>query len=118
MYMHERQIISGGLTALLMLMSSTSFVQADDKSDARRNTRQSEPAAQQDQVLDAVKRGEIRPFPEIQAAAESVMPGQVVGVEIKRRKGRLVYEFKIITAGGRLREVYVDAATLDIVKVE
>lgn len=106
------------LMTQLALPPSFNLSLADDKGESRRSTRQSEPTAQQDQVLDAVKRGEIRPFPEIQAAAENVMSGQVVGVEIKRRKGRLVYEFKIIGASGRLREVYVDAATLDIVKVE
>ena len=60
------------------------------------------PGTDQDQVLDAVKRGEIRPLAEIQAVAEKAMPGQFIGVEIKRRKGRLVYEFKIIATGGRL----------------
>jgi uncharacterized membrane protein YkoI len=98
--------------AQLWMLPWIASASGDDKSAKRRG------ATQQDQVLEAVKRGEIRPFAEIQAAAEMVMPGQVVGVEIERRKGRLVYEFKIIAAGGRVREVYVDAATLDIVKIE
>jgi uncharacterized membrane protein YkoI len=113
-----RFLVAVFLLTQLALLPSFNLSLADDKGESRRPSRQAEPAAQQDQVLDAVKRGEIRPFPEIQAAAEKVMPGQVVGVEIKRRKGQLVYEFKIIAAGGRLREVYVDAATLVVVKVE
>jgi uncharacterized membrane protein YkoI len=103
------------LALLLALFNPTA---ADDKGETRRGSRQSKSAVQQDQILDAVKRREIRSFPEIQAAAENVMSGQIVGVEVERLKGRLVYEFKIIGTSGRLREVYVDAATLDIVKVE
>jgi uncharacterized membrane protein YkoI len=116
--MNIHHILTILLLAQVALAPSTFTAFADDKSGERRTSRQLELAAQQDQVLDAVKRGEIRSFPEIQAAAENVMTGQVVGVEVKRRKGRLVYEFKIIGAAGRLREVYVDAATLDIVRVE
>jgi uncharacterized membrane protein YkoI len=32
-------------------------------------------------------------------------------VELEREHGRWVYEFKIVDAGGRLLEVYVDART-------
>ena len=59
------------LMTQLALPPSFNLSLADDKGESRRSTRQSEPTAQQDQVLDAVKRGEIRPFPEIQAAAEN-----------------------------------------------
>lgn len=71
-----------------------------------------------DEVLAAQQRNEIRPLPEVLAAAEKVVAGPVVKVEVKRRDGRLLYEVKIISAQGRVREVYVDAASLDIVKVE
>ena len=41
----------------------------------------------------------------------SELGGEVVGVLFERRRGRWVYEFKVIGPGGRLVEVYVDAAT-------
>lgn len=110
--MNRRQIIVGIYLTLQGFVFWAGAVVADDKTEKARR------ATQQDQILEAVKRGEIRPLLDIQAAAEKAVPGQIVGVEIERRKGRLVYEFKIIAAGGRVREVYVDAATLDIVKVE
>ncbi len=38
------------------------------------------------------------------------MPGEIVGVEIEREKtGAFVYEFKVLTPGGYLKEVDVDA---------
>jgi uncharacterized membrane protein YkoI len=110
--MNRRQIIFGLCLALHGPLLWAAAVMADEKSDRGRR------ATQQDQILEAVRRGEIRPLLEIQAAAEKAVSGQIVGVEIERRKGRFVYEFKIIAAGGRVREVYVDAATLDIVKIE
>jgi uncharacterized membrane protein YkoI len=42
----------------------------------------------------------------------------VAGVEFERKRGRYVYEFKVVTSTGKLREVYVDAMTAEIVKSE
>ena len=121
--MTRRQRIGGrnGILRCAAAMACLAYLSAPsaaDKDEKRHGHRASVPGTDQDQVLDAVKRGEIRPLAEIQAVAEKAMPGQLVGVEIKRRKGRLVYEFKIIATGGRFREIYIDGATLDIVKVE
>jgi uncharacterized membrane protein YkoI len=116
--MNRRRIVAGSFVTVLCIACATGSASADDKGERAQRPRASEPKAQHDQVLDALKRDEIRPFTDIQAAAQTAMPGQVVGVEVKRRAGRLVYEFKIISAQGRLREVYVDAGSLDIVKVE
>ncbi|MCI0429979.1 MAG: PepSY domain-containing protein [Rhodospirillales bacterium] len=44
--------------------------------------------------------------------------GEVVGVELDRQDGRYVYEFKVITSAGRLREIYVDALTAELLKSE
>jgi uncharacterized membrane protein YkoI len=98
------------MTAILLATPTL----ADDKNERRRK----EPDVHQDQVLEALQRGEIRPLAEVLAAAEKVMPGQVLGVKVKRKEGRLVYELKILAGRGRLREVYVDATNLDIIKVE
>jgi uncharacterized membrane protein YkoI len=108
-------------TFLAVLLLGTSFappVMADDKDHRRRRPKASEDNIDQDEILEALKRQEIRPLPEVLAAAEAVMPGQVVGVKVKRLNGQRVYELKIIAAQGRVREIYVDAASLAIVKVE
>ena len=44
--------------------------------------------------------------------------GELVGVSFERENGRPVYEFKVIGAGGRLVEVYVDAATAEVLPRE
>jgi uncharacterized membrane protein YkoI len=72
----------------------------------------------QDQVREAVKSGQMRPLVDVLAVAQNVIAGTVVGVEVERRRGKIVYEIKIIADRGRVREVYIDAATLDVVEVE
>ncbi len=72
----------------------------------------------QDSARDALAKGAIKPLPDVLKAGEAAMPGQVVGVKLKRKKGRLVYELKILAAQGRLREVYIDAANLEIIRIE
>jgi uncharacterized membrane protein YkoI len=44
--------------------------------------------------------------------------GEVIEIEFKVRDGRPVCEVKIIDRSGRLREVYVDAQTGKVLKVE
>jgi uncharacterized membrane protein YkoI len=47
------------------------------------------------------------------------MAGEIVGVELETDvPGALVYEFKILTPEGKLKEVDVDAKTAKILKVE
>ena len=64
-------------------------------------------------------RGEIRPLAEVLAAAErvSAWPSDLAS-KVKRKRGRIVYELKIIAERGRVRELYIDAATLEVFKAE
>jgi uncharacterized membrane protein YkoI len=67
----------------------------------------------------AVERGEIRPLAEILAASiRDKIPGEIAGVEIERKAGRWLYEFRVVGAKGRLFEVYVDARTGGIDRVK
>ena len=59
----------------------------------------------------AVERGEIKSLADILHAVRGKLPGEVAGVKLERKQGRLVYEFRVVGARGRLFEVYVDAAT-------
>ncbi|MGD8207036.1 MAG: PepSY domain-containing protein [Thiohalocapsa sp.] len=89
-----------GLCVLLSLSGADSS--ADDHDRARR----------------ALERGEVRPIAEILASAAAEVPGDVIEVELEREHGRWVYELKVITLSGRLREILVDAATATIIEVE
>jgi uncharacterized membrane protein YkoI len=66
----------------------------------------------------AVEAGQARPLAEILAEVADKLGGKVVGVEFEREYGRYVYEFKIVTPAGRLREVYVDAMSAEVLKTE
>lgn len=67
-----------------------------------------------DMARQAVERGEIKPLAEILQIVRDKLPGEIAGVKIERKNGRLVYELRIVGAEGRLLEVHVDAATGEI----
>ena len=66
----------------------------------------------------AVDRGELLPLPRILALAQAQVAGDVVKTELETHKGRLIYEVKILTATGRVREVTLDARTGDTLSIE
>ena len=72
----------------------------------------------QDCALEAFQRGEVRPLSEVLAVARAKFLGEVVKVELDREDGIWVYEIKILTASGRVRELEINAKTLAIIKVE
>ena len=71
-----------------------------------------------DRARRAVDRGEALPITELLERLKTQVPGEVVGVEFERERGRWVYEFKIIDRGGRLLDVYVDAQTGTVLSME
>jgi uncharacterized membrane protein YkoI len=62
----------------------------------------------------ALEEGDVRPLAEILAEVGGRIDGDLVGVEFDRINGRYVYELKVITPSGRLREISVDAQTAEI----
>jgi len=73
---------------------------------------------EQDEVRHSVERGEIRPLTDILAAIRDKLPGEVAGVEVERKDGRWVYEFRVVDDKGRLFEVYVDAHNAKIERIQ
>jgi uncharacterized membrane protein YkoI len=96
-----RIIIMAALAAALTLVR-VAFAGDDDHERARR----------------AVERGEAMPLSQVLDSVSAKVGGEVVGVEIDHEDGRYVYEFKVITPDGRLREVLVDALTAEILRHE
>ena len=74
--------------------------------------------ADHDAVRQAVERGEIRSLADILGLVRGKLPGEIAGVEIERKNGRWLYEFRTVDAKGRLFEVYVDAGNGQIERIK
>lgn len=69
-------------------------------------------------VREALQRGEVLPLEKILTIAKEQVPGDVIEVELEDEKKALVYEIKILTSTGRVREVKIDARTGKVIKIE
>lgn len=103
------------LLLLAATTASTGLI-AGDKTKHRERPQDVE--LDQTDALQRLQRSEFKPLSEAIAAAQKVVAGDVVRVKVKLVRERLAYEFKIITARGLVREVYVDPTSLDILKIE
>lgn len=72
-----------------------------------------------DVIRDALRRGEVLSLARILAIAEQHVPGEVIEVELEDgRRAALIYEIKILTPTGRVREIEIDARTGKVLKIE
>lgn len=69
-------------------------------------------------IYDARRAGKVLPLNEIMKKLEGRLKGAVIEIEFEYEYGRPVYEFKYVTPQGRLREMYVDARTGEVVRDE
>lgn len=69
-------------------------------------------------IREAVDRGELLPLPRILELALAEVPGDVVKTKIDSEDGRLIYEVKVLTKTGRVREIELDARSGEILTVE
>jgi uncharacterized membrane protein YkoI len=97
------------LGALALVLAGAGSAYSDDRNDGQHD---------HDRARRALEEGRAPPLAEILARVRSQLDGEVAGVEFERKRGRYVYEFKVVTSTGKLREVYVDAMTAEIVKSE
>ncbi len=100
------------LVALALLLGTLSFGVSTglaDKNDKKK---------EHEVVREALQRGEVLPLVKILAIANQQVPGDVIEVELEDEHGTLVYEIKILTGNGRVREVKIDARNGNVVKIE
>jgi len=102
------------LTVLALLLAVAALVaaaprlaDASDKDEVRR-----------DEMLRAVETGQIRSLADILKAVRGKLPGEVAGVEVERKDGRWLYEFRVVDDKGRLFDVYVDARSGEIQRIK
>lgn len=65
-----------------------------------------------------VQQGAILPLQQILDHIAEERKGHVLEVELKRKKGRVIYEIELLGEQGRVWEYKVDAATGEILKRE
>lgn len=99
------------LLALALAFAGGGRVLADN--DGEQNERDDH-----DLARSALEEGEVRPLADILTEVSGRIDGELVGVEFDRINGRYVYELKVITPSGRLREIRVDAQTAEILGEE
>jgi uncharacterized membrane protein YkoI len=71
-----------------------------------------------DEIRNAVRRNKILPLSRVKEIVVARYGPEIVGIEIEKRWNRWLYEFKVISASGRLLKVYVNARSGKIVRVE
>jgi uncharacterized membrane protein YkoI len=71
-----------------------------------------------DAIRGALQRGEVLPLSKILAIAAQRVPGDIIEVELEDEERVLVYEIKILTDGGRVREIKIDARTGAVIEIE
>jgi uncharacterized membrane protein YkoI len=105
-----KTLIKGVLCASLVLGLTASV--ADDDDDRSRHERE------QDTIREALQRGEVLPLAKILAIAQQNVPGDVIEVELETERASLVYEIKVLSQSGRVREIKIDARSGTVVTIE
>lgn len=95
------------MLAVATLVATVPPAVAGDHDEFRRN-----------EMRRAVESGEIKSLTDILALVRGQLPGDIAGVEIERKKGRWLYELRVVDGNGRLFEVYVDARSGAIERVK
>ncbi len=74
-------------------------------------TAQAGDRARADDVRQLRESGKILSAEDIIARARKIQPGQLVGLELEREAGRMVYEIKLIDTANKLHKLELDASS-------
>lgn len=70
------------------------------------------------EARELLRRGEILPLSKILAVVQERVSGDVIEVELDREDEGWEYEVKVLTQAGRVRKLYLDAATGKITRIK
>ena len=101
-----KKMAVGVLGAAIMLLGVAAGVARDDK------------GHEHDAIRGALQRGEVLPLAKILAIAQEKVPGDVIEVDLESKRGAIVYEIKVLTQSGRVREIYINARDGTVLKIE
>ncbi|GMG80843.1 hypothetical protein LNKW23_00550 [Paralimibaculum aggregatum] len=65
-------------------------------------------------LREAVRRGEVRPLRELMAEFEARTGFEIIDIRLRRHGGDFLYGFKVITEGGLIDTLVMNAATGEI----
>lgn len=71
-----------------------------------------------ERATQAREKGDVLPLRDILATVRKRFEGEIVGVEFEDKGEAKMYEIKLVTPAEEYLEIYVDARTAEIVKVE
>lgn len=100
------------IAACAAVLSQVAFLTHAGDDDKARHAREHE------EMRAALQRGEVLPLARILAIAQEKVPGDVIEVELENKRGALVYEIKVLTESGRVRELKIDARQGTVLKIE
>ncbi len=100
--MHLPLLRKFGLSAALAIVSLTAI--ASSKLDHER-------------ARQALESGRVQSLQTVLAKIARDYPGQVLEVELEEEAGMLAYEIKILQADGQLLKLYVNAKSLEVMKI-
>jgi uncharacterized membrane protein YkoI len=73
----------------------------------------------QDEVLRLRRSGQLLPFETVQRIAFERYPGaSLLEVELEEEDGRYIYELELLTSGGSVRELEIDARSGELLQDE
>lgn len=71
-----------------------------------------------DQARAAIRRGDIRPLRDVVAMVRRRSnDAEILDVDLHQSQGRWVYGVRVLTAKGRVRDVFVDGRTLEVLSL-
>jgi uncharacterized membrane protein YkoI len=102
--------IAGLLVCATVVLGLAVSVADDDDRDRH--------AREHEEMRAALQRGEVLPLTRILAIAQEQVPGDIIETELESKRGALVYEIKVLTQSGRVREIKIDARNGKVLKIE
>ena len=71
----------------------------------------------EERARSAIRHGDIRPLREVMAKVRRRSNAEVLDVDLHKRRRGWVYALRILTLRGRVRDVFLDARTLEVLHI-
>ena len=117
---YARPLFAGLCLAAVVFSSLPSWADSDGehRGGAHENERHDHDGYDHDRALKAVRKGEVLPLEQVLTIVRAKYKGAVVHTKLEREHGVWVYELKILDRNGRMREIYINAKTGKLLKIE